>query len=369
MKFLNLYQNIVKLDSSIKNIKSQLKKNQFIGGPEVLKFENKFSKFVKSKYCISVANGTDALEIAIESLNLPKNSEAIVPVNTWISAAAAVVRNGLKLVFCDINLKDYSINLNDLKRKINRKTKLIIPVHLYGIPSNMYEIKKLSKKYGIKIIEDCAQSHGTLINQKHVGTFGDLGTFSFFPSKNLGCLGDGGAIITDDKKLSLICRRIKNHGSLYKYDHQVIGRNSRLDTIQAVILNAKIKSLKSIIKKRKENAKLYFKYLNKFNEISLIKLNKNYTNSYHQFVIRLNDRDKLRKFLKKKKIESMIHYPQMLNELKIFKKYLKKNQKFINSKNLGKKILSLPISEDHKKNDILYVIEMIDEYYKTKNLS
>ncbi len=366
MKFINLYQNLINLDHSLKNIKSLIKKNQFIGGPEISKFENNFSKFAKSKYCISVANGTDALEIAIESLNLPKNSEVIVPVNTWISAASAVVRNNLRLVFCDINLHDYSINVDDLKKKINKKTKLIIPVHLYGIPANMNKIKKLSSKNGIKIIEDCAQSHGSLINKKHVGTFGDLGTFSFFPSKNLGCIGDGGAIITNSKRLSNICRRIKNHGALKKYDHYLIGRNSRLDTIQAVILNAKIKFMNKIRNTRKINANLYFKHLKKINKIKLFKISKNSTNFYHQFVIKIDDRDKLQKYLKQNKVDTMIHYPYMLNELKIFKKYIKKNQKFLNSKNLGQKILSLPISEDHKKKDILRVIKLITKYYKIK---
>ena len=365
MKFLNLYSNISNLNTSINNIKKLLKKNQIIGGPEVEKFEYNFSKYVNSKYCISVANGTDALEIAIESLKLPVDSEVIIPVNTWISAAEAVVRNNLKIVFCDINLLDYSIDLNDLKKKINRKTKLIIPVHLYGVPSNMNEIIKLSKKYNIKIIEDCAQAHGSYIKNKHVGTFGDLGTFSFYPSKNLGCFGDGGAIITNNKKLSIICRRIKNHGSLSKYDHEVIGRNSRLDSIQAVILNNNLKKLKKSIKIKNRNVNLYLKNLKEIKKISFIKYNKNFINSHHQFVIRVKERDKLRKFLKKNQIETMIHYPYMLDELKVFKKHSIKRSKLINSKNLGKKILSLPISEDHKKRDILQVINIIKKFYKT----
>ena len=153
-----------------------------------------------SKFCVSVANGTDALEIAINSLNLKRGSEIIVPNNTWISTAEAVISNGHKVIFCDVNLDDYSICLEDLKKKINKKTKAIVAVHLYGNPADMVKIKKIIKNKNIKIIEDCAQAHGTKIKNKHVGTFGDIGTFSFFPGKNLGAFGDAGAIITNSKK-------------------------------------------------------------------------------------------------------------------------------------------------------------------------
>ena len=162
-----------------------VKGSNFVGGKEVEKFEKNFAKFTNAKNCISLANGTDALEIALKSLNLKKGSEVIVPVNTWIATAEAVVNNGHKLVFCDINLNDYSISLTNLKNKITNKTRAIIAVHLYGVPTNVIKIKKLIKNKNIKIIEDCAQAHGSKIGKKHVGTMGDIGTFSFFPGKNL----------------------------------------------------------------------------------------------------------------------------------------------------------------------------------------
>ena len=367
MKFINLYKNTPNKDLIFRNIKSLIENNNLVGGKEVKNFEKNFSKYVKSKYCISVANGTDALEIAIESLNLPKNSEAIVPVNTWISTAEAVIRNGLKLVFCDINPENYTIDINDLKKRITKKTKLILPVHLYGIPSTMKEIIRIAKKNNIRIVEDCAQAHGSKINNKHMGTFGDLGAFSFFPSKNLGCFGDGGAIITNNKKIETICRRIKNHGSLYKHDHKIIGRNSRLDSIQASVLNVKLKHYEKALKIRIRNSSIYSKNFKKINELSLYKVPKNYQISYHQYVIRLNkNRDKLMKYLNKKNIETMVHYPKMLNELNIFKKYVKKNQKFLNSKKLGSKILSLPISEDHNEKDIKKVINLVKSFFNKK---
>ena len=326
MKFINLYKNTPNKDLIFKNIKSLVENNNLVGGKEVQNFEKNFSKYVKSKYCISVANGTDALEIAIESLNLPKNSEAIVPVNTWISSAEAVIRNGLKLVFCDINPANYTIDINDLKKRITKKTKLILPVHLYGIPSSMKEIIRIAKKNNIKIVEDCAQAHGSKINNKHMGTFGDIGAFSFFPSKNLGCFGDGGAIITNNKKLDTICRRIKNHGSLHKHDHKIIGRNSRLDSIQASVLNVKLKYYEKALKIRIRNSSIYSKNFKKINELNLYNVPKNYRIYYHQYVISYKNRDKLMKYLNKNNIETMVHYPKMLNELNIFKKY--KNQNF-----------------------------------------
>ena len=361
VQFTNLYKLAPNKDQLINKIKYLIKNSNFVGGKEIKVFEKKFSKFVKSKYCVSLGNGTDALEIAIMSLNLKKGSEIIVPVNTWISTAEAVVNNGYKLVFCDINLNDYSLSLKDLKKKITTKTKAIIAVHLYGNPTNMFGLKKIVKKKNIKIIEDCAQAHGCKLNKKHVGTFGDIGTFSFFPGKNLGAFGDGGAIITNLKKISDYCLRARNHGALSKYDHHFPGRNSRLDTIQAGILNIKLKNFSHVIKKRNNNAKIYFKELSNIKQIKLFVLNKNNQHAFHQFVIRTSKRDQLKKYLKKNKIDTMIHYPYMLNELKFFPN----GKNLIKSLNLGKKILSLPISEEHSKKEIYFVIKKIKEFFNS----
>ena len=364
IKFHNIYKGLSNKKAIEKKILKLIRNNNFVGGEEVDKFEKKFSKFVKSKYCISVGNGTDALEIALEALSIKKGSEIVVPVNTWISTAEIVERAGYKLVFCDINLEDYSINLNDLKKKINKRTKVIIPVHLYGHPSDMIKIKQLTKNKNIKIIEDCAQAHGAKLNNKHVGTFGDIGTFSFFPGKNLGAFGDAGGIVTNNKKYAELCQRIRNHGALKKYDHLIQGRNSRLDTIQSAVLNIRLSSYNEIIKKRNNNANIYKKELNDINGLVLPAEKKNTYNAYHQFVIRLNKRNQLKNFLKQKGIDTMIHYPYMLSELPIFKSASGlKNVK--NSKNLGKKILSLPISEEHTKKEIYFIIKLIKIFFKS----
>jgi len=351
----------------INGLSRLISENQFIGGEQVNKFEKKFSKYININNCITVANGTDALEIAIESLELPKKSEVILPVNTWISTAEAVTRNGLKVVFCDINLNDYSINLKDLKKKITKKTSLVIAVHLYGYPSDMLNIKKIIRSKNIRLLEDCAQAHGTRINNSHVGTFGDIATFSFFPGKNLGAFGDAGAIVTYSKKLDESCRRIRNHGALKKYDHQFPGRNSRLDSLQCFVLSTKIKTYEKKVKKRNKLAKIYLNQLKNISEIKvpILDFKKNY-NSFHQFVIRVEKkRDNLIKFLNKNKIGTMVHYPYMLNELKFYKKNKGVNS-LNNSKKIGKKIISLPISEEHSEKEITYVCDKIKTFYKYK---
>lgn len=364
--FTNLNKLIPNKKLFFSKINNLLKNNQLVGGKEIDHFQREFSTFVNSKFTIAVANGTDALEIAIKSLKLKKNSEIIVPTNTWISTAAAVVNNGFKLVLCDINLDDYTMCLIDLKKKINKNTSCIIPVHLYGNPSDIISIKKtIIGKKNIKIIEDCSQAHGSFINGRHVGTFGDIGTFSFFPSKNIGGIGDGGAIVTNNKKILNFCIRYRNHGALNKYDHKFVGRNSRLDCFNSSLIREKIKIYDKVLQKRKVLSKIYHNNLESIKSIKLFKYKKNFSYSFHQFVIRLENykyRDELRSFLKKKKVETMIHYPYMLNNLT----FLKYKKKLNNCYMLEKKILSLPISEEHTANEINYVCKLIKKFFKSK---
>ncbi len=369
IKFTDLYKankySVNNIHKKInKGILKLIKKSSFVGGEEVVAFENSFAKFTNSKYCIGVANGTDALEIAIEALNLKKGSEIIVPANTWISTAEAVTRYGFKVVFCDVSLDDYTIDVNDLEKKICNKTSAIMVVHLYGYPANLEKIKKISKIKKIKIIEDCAQAHGTKIKDKHVGNFGDVGTFSFFPGKNLGAYGDAGGIITNNRALSKKCRLIRNHGALTKYTHEFPGRNSRLDTIQAYVLKTKLPFYKKKLFRRNQLAKLYISNLKntKGIKIPILDFKKNY-NTFHQFVIRLHLRNELQEFLKKNGVDTMIHYPYMLNELSFYKNN-KGSNNLINSKRLGSKILSLPITEDHTDQEINYICKKIKEFSK-----
>ena len=232
IKFADLNYQIKNIEKEIfKSIKSTIKKSAFIGGENISKFENRFKKIHNIKYCLGVANGTDALEIAIESLNLKKNSEVLLPVNTWISTAEAVIKNNLKLKFVDIDKNTFLISTEDIKKKITKNTSAIIPVHLYGQSCDMDEILTIARKNKLKVIEDCAQAHLAEYKSKKVGTFGDVSCFSFFPGKNLGAMGDAGAIITNSKKIHTKCKMIANHGGLKKNSHVIIGRNSRLDNL------------------------------------------------------------------------------------------------------------------------------------------
>ena len=341
-----------------------IKKDYLIGGKEVSLFEKEFARYVGVNYCITVANGTDALEIALESLNLKKNTEVIIPANAWISAASAVIRANLKICFCDINLDNYSISIEDLKKRITKNTSAIIIVHMYGYISNIDEIVKIARSRNLKIIEDCAQAHGTKYRNKKAGTFGDMATFSFYPTKNLGCFGDGGAILTSKKIYKQRCLRIRHHGALTKYDHTILGRNSKLDTIQAAILRHKLLKLEKNNKKRNFYAKFYFKNFQNIAEIITPKVYPESFYSFHQFVVRVKNRDKLMKFLNSKGIETIIHYPKLLCDLKIFKKLNCTKMPLKASKNLGKKILSLPISEGHSLKDIKYICHAVKKFFK-----
>ena len=331
----------------------------FIGGKKKINFENNFAKYIKTKFCLGVANGTDAIEIAIESLNLKKNSEIIVPSNSWISTSEAVTRNKLKVIFCDIDEYTYTIDIKKLEKLITKNTSAIIAVHLYGHPCEMEEILKITKKYKLKLIEDCAQAHGSKYKDIHVGNFGHISTFSFYPGKNIGAYGDAGAIVTNNKNLYIRCKKISNHGRVGKFDHELEGRNSRLDTIQASILNVKLRLIESLVKNRNKNARLYFKLLSKNKKLVLPKISSNVTHSFHLFVIRLDNRKKLINAFNKKNIEYGIHYPKSLPKLVAYKNHNQKTNKFI-SGIIDSKIISLPIHEYLEKNEIIKICKVIN---------
>ena len=348
-----------KIKEGISNL---INKNSFIGGEELQKFNVNFSKYNNSKYCLGVANGTDALEIALESLNLPKNAEIIVPNFTFLSPAEAVVRGGYKLVLADINLKDFTISIDSVKALISKKTSAIIVVHLFGNPCNMSEILKLTRKENLKLIEDCSQAHGAKFNGKNVGNFGDIGTFSFYPTKNLGAFGDSGAIVTNNKKTYERVKKISNHGRIDTYDHSLAGRNSRLDSIQAFVLNEKLKSLDIENLSRISQAECF---LNKINakDIKKMNLNKSQFSVFHQFPILTKKRDALLNFLKKRGISAGVYYPKPLSKMQAFRNLVSKN-KFhdLNSKVASKNILSLPIGPHLDIKDAEYITNAIQSF-------
>jgi len=357
IKFLDLHKQYLNIKDEIDNaIKAVIEKSSFISGDFVSIFVNEFAKYLNIDYCIGVGNGTDALEIAIESLDLPKGSEILVPANTFIATSEAVTRSGHKVVFCDCKQDDHTISPQDIREKITKKTRAIIPVHLYGCPCDMDEILDIAKNDNLKIIEDCAQAHGAEFNRKKVGTFGDIATFSFFPGKLLGAYGDGGAIVTNDKELSDKCKKIANHGRLHKFDHTMEGRNSRLDGLQAAILSVKLTYLDEWVNKRNEIAGVYDEKLHNIADITKVDIRKKH--AYHLYVIRVPNRNTLIEKFKENNISYGIHYPDILPKLEAYK-YLKQYNDCKQANNFSKLIISLPIHEYMREKEIKKVINTI----------
>lgn len=341
MEFVDLYQdyqnNQEELDQKIASV---IRNTAFIGSGNnkyVLEFEASFASFLGSKNCVGCANGTDALEVALVSIGVKPGDEVLVPAISWISTAEAVVNIGAKPVFVDVQYTDSNIDVNKIEKAISSKTKAIIPVHLYGNPANMPEICKIANKYGLKVLEDCAQAHGASINDKKIGTWGDAATFSFYPGKNLGTFGDAGAMIFKDKEAAIIARQTINHGQVEKHDHRRIGRNSRLDGIHAAILTVKLKYLEFANDKRIHNANYYERILGD----SVIKpsIDKNYKSVFHLYVIKTRNREDLIKNFKLNQIPFGIHYPHPLPSMDIFSD----NNTYEIADKLSKEILSLPL--------------------------
>ena len=365
IKFLDLYKNYASYKNEIdKKINEIINNTAFINSKYIIMFENNFAKYNNVKYCIGVANGTDALEIAVNSLDLPKDSEIITVGNTFIATCLSVVNNGYKLRLCDINKDNYMMNVNKLEGLITDKTKVIIPVHLYGHAVDMDKVMELAKKYNLYVIEDCAQAHGCLYKNKKVGTIGDIGCFSFYPGKNLGGFGDAGCIVTNNEKLYQRCKKIKNLGSEVKYYHEIIGRNSRMDGLQAGILDVKLKYLDENNEKRLDNAKLYFKYLKDCEHIILPKIEDYCVPVFHLFVIRLknkNIRDSLQKYLEKNEVQTGIHYPVSINNMECFNNYKLDETKISND--YSERILSLPMYPELREDEIKYVCNKIIDFF------
>jgi dTDP-4-amino-4,6-dideoxygalactose transaminase len=362
IKFLDLHLQYLSIKNEIDcAISSVINDNAFIGGKYVAQFEENFAEYQSSKYCIGVGNGTDALEIAIESLSLPEKSEIIVPANSFIASAEAVIRAGYKIIFCDVNSDDYTINIQDLESKITLNTSAIIAVHLYGHPCDMDKLLEVASKYELKIIEDCAHAHGAEYKGTRVGSIGDIGCFSFYPGKNLGAYGDGGAIVSNSEELAKKCRMIANHGRISKYNHEFSGRNSRLDGIQAAILNVKLSYLDGWTKNRIEVANAYILGLKNIPDIILPVRKKWAKQVYHLFVVRYKDREKLIEKMDESNIQTGIHYPVSLPNLQAFKHLKRGNSEDFANKS-DKYLLSLPIGEHISKKQANRVVKVISDF-------
>lgn len=362
IEFIDLHRQYIsikqEIDAAIANV---IRESAYIGGKYVKGFENNFAVYQQVNYCIGVANGTDAIEIALEALELPNGSEVLVPANSFIATSEAVTRSGHKVVFCDCNPNDYTISVEDIEKRITTFTKAIIVVHLYGHPCDMDAILHLAKQYSLKVIEDCAQAHGAEYKHKRVGGIGDVGTFSFYPGKNLGAYGDAGAITTNSQEIANKCRMIANHGRVAKYDHEFEGRNSRLDGMQAAILDVKLKHLEGWIERRREVAGHYIRRLKDTVQIVLPSQANWARHVWHLFVVRTAKRDELQAYLKQHDIHTGIHYPVALPKLKAYD-YLGQGKESMFANINDKQLLSLPIYAEIDSSDIDQVCDVINEF-------
>jgi len=336
-----------------------LQSGWFILGGQVTKFEEEFARFNSTKHCIGVASGLDALILAIDAFKFPKDSEIIVPANTYIATILAIVRNGFKPVLIEPDIATYNIDPNKIEEKINKNTKAILVVHLYGKSCDMDPIVAIAKKYNLKIIEDCAQAHGAKYKGKIVGSFG-VGCFSFYPTKNLGALGDAGAITTNDDSLAETIRSLRNYGSAVKYYNNELGYNSRLDEIQAGFLSIKLQILDDITNHKRDLAKIYLENLSD----RFIKpvVNENYFDVYHIFNIRCDKRDELKAYLLENGIKTEIHYPFAPHKQKAMQGII--DGEYPISEEIHNTTLSLPISYFHTKKDVLRVCKVMNGWLK-----
>lgn len=359
IKFLDLYSQYKSIQPEIDQaISSVIAQSAYIGGEAAEQFERDFASFQQAHYCVGVGNGTDAIEIVLEAFGFEPGSEIIVPANSFIASSEAVTRSGYKVVFADVDPVTYTIDPADVRSRVTSRTAAIIAVHLYGHPCDMDALLRLAAEFDLKVIEDCAQAHGAEFKGARVGAIGDAGTFSFYPGKNLGAYGDGGAITTNDPDLARQCRMIANHGRIDKYDHQFEGRNSRLDGLQAAILSVKLKHLDRWIDQRNRVAAFYLEELKNVDGIVLPTIADQCRHAFHLFVVRSASRDALAEFLKDKGIQTGVHYPIALPKLAAYR-YLGDPDPAMFANQADVQLLSLPIGEHLIDTEIAEVAEAV----------
>ena len=356
----NLNKEYSFLENEIqKELKKVFFEKNFIGGENVTQIEKNIAKYIGVNYAASCNSGTDALYLALNSIGIRKGDEVITTPFTFISTIEAIIYLGAKPVFADIDLDTYNISKEKILEKISNKTKAILPVHIFGNPVDIRDIKKEVNDESIKIIEDCAQSFGAGINCQRVGSIGDIGCFSFYPTKNLGCYGDGGMITTNSEELYSNIKKLCNHGSSKKYHHDIIGINSRLDEIQAAILNIKLQYIDKFNLMRTKLADIYNEELKNLEIINLPKKNEHGFHVYHQYTINSKIREKIKDELEKNNIGSAIYYPISLEKQKAFTDIYGEKIYCKNSNYLSETCLSLPMYPHLEEEDVLKICKVI----------
>ncbi len=335
-----------------------LESNWFIDGKELENFEKKFADYCQTKFCVGCGNGLDGLTLALRAMGVQTGDDVIIPSHTFIATALAVSNIGARPVFVEVK-EDYTIDPTKIEEKLTNKTKVIIAVHLYGQCADMDEINKIAKKHNLYVLEDAAQAHGATYKGKKAGSLADAAEFSFYPGKNLGAMGDGGCVVTNNQNIAEEVKKLRNYGSIKKYCHELKGVNSRLDEIQAAILNVKLKRLDKWNEYRNRVANRYLNEI-KNKKIILPIVSKTNYHVWHSFVVRVEDRKKFQEYLSENGIKTLIHYPTAIHKQKAYSEY--NNLSFPIAEKYANEVISLPMYYGITNDEVSYVIDIINKY-------
>lgn len=337
-----------------------LESGMYILGSRVEKFEKEFADYIGSEYCVGLNSGLDALILAFRALEIGEGDEVIVPANTYIASLLAISENGATPILVEPD-EYYNIDVNKIEEKITEKTKAILVVHLYGQACNMKKVKGIAEKHNLFIVEDCAQSHGAKYNGINTGICGDIGCFSFYPTKNVGAFGDAGAIVANNAQLAEKIKMLRNYGSKIKYKNEMLGINSRLDEIQASLLSVKLSHYDELKRQREDIAKLYLSKI-KNEKVQLPKLADDCTSVWHLFVVKTKERDELQQYLRENGIDTQIHYPIPPHLSDAYSYLGHKEGSLPITEDYSKTVLSLPLYDGITIEEVLYVIDIINKY-------
>lgn len=355
-RFLKKKDAILELTSKV------ISNGFYILGDEVASFEKEFAEYIGVKYCVGVANGTDAIAIGLRAIGIKPGDEVITVSHTAVATIAAIEMIGAVPVFADIEIESRCIETKNLSKLITSKTKAIIPVHIYGQPANIKAVMDIAQSKGIKVLEDCAQAHGAKVGDKHVGSFGDVSAFSFYPTKNLGAIGDGGAVVTNSREVYENLHALRQYGWHKRYISDIQGVNSRLDELQAAFLRMKLRELDDDNNRRHEIANKFSQAFQNL-KVGIPHSIADTFHVYHLYVIETSDRDRLAKFLADKGIGTALHYPTPVHLQPAYLNRIRGYENLINTENLYKKILSLPMYPELNDNDVDYIISSVQEYF------
>ena len=361
LDFQRQYLTIKKeVDNAILNV---VKDQNFILGPHLAKFEDEFAEYLNVRHVYGVNSGTDGLILALRALGIKEGDEVITPTQSFIATTIAITEVGAKPVFVDSDPDTFLMDTHKIENLITKQTKVLLPVHLYGCPANVDHIMQIANKHQLYVVEDACQAHGASFKGRKVGGIGHIGVFSFYPGKNLGAYGDGGALVTNDSKLADRIKLLRNYGQRKKYHHEIIGTNTRLDEIQAAVLGVKLRKLDEWNTKRNIVAGWYNQYLDRSIKTQLI--HSDASSAYHVFAILVADRDKLQTHLADKGIVSLIHYPIPIHLQECYQYLGHKKGDFVNAEGIMSKILSLPLFPELTEEEVQIICSTVNKFVQT----